>query len=83
MKWRIKFSVLNSMTKYWNTSLVFLKIKGFGFPQGQGGGGGNAISYEGVTVGVTYIHENEALINFIFFVSVNVNPRWKGQGVEV
>ena len=47
MKQRIKFSECNTMTKYWNTSLVL------GGPQGQGGGGGNAVSYEGVTVGVT------------------------------
>ena len=69
MKRRIKFSVPNSMTKYWNTSLVFLKIKGFGSSQGQGGGGGNPVSYKGATV--IWIHENEALIiNFIFSVSV-------------
>ena len=77
VKQRFKFSECNTMTKYWNTSLVFLKIKGFGGPQGQGGGGDNAVSYEGVTVEVIQIHENEALIiNFIFSVSVNVHPRW-------
>ena len=35
---------------------------GFGGSSRSRGGGGNAVSYEGVTVGVTYIHENEALI---------------------
>ena len=53
MKWRMEFSEPNSMTKYFNTSLVFQKIKGFVGPQQQGDGGGNAVSYEGVTVGVT------------------------------
>ena len=38
MKRRIKFSELNFMTKYWNTSLVFKKSRVLGGPQGQGSG---------------------------------------------
>ena len=69
-------SIPNFITKYF-PCFFFKKIKGFGGPQGQEDGGGNAISYKGVTVGITEIHENKALIiNFIFSVSVQVHPRW-------
>ena len=40
MKWRIKFSECNTMTKYWNTFLVFFKNQGFWGSAGSRGRGG-------------------------------------------
>ena len=79
MKQRIKFSKCNTMTKYWNTSLVFFfKIKGFGGPQGQGGGEVVMLFHmKELQLRLHKYMKNKALIiNFIFSVSVNVHPRW-------